>query len=100
MRQKRTELSMVDRQHTSAPRNAVDVNIACQMRKLLECMSKLATNIWVRLDELALAHEHRKSKRDLVELTEDLQKCTDVCASELYRLVLGLKEITSCRAHT
>lgn len=66
------------------------------MRKFLECMCKLATNIRVRLDELALAHENRKRKRDLVELAEDLQKGLDVCGSKLCRLVLEPSIMTSC----
>ena len=72
VRQERTELSMIDGQHTSAPRNGVNVDIACQMCKLLKRMRKLAANIRVRLNELALAQEHRKRERDLVEVTEDL----------------------------
>lgn len=81
------QLSVVNRQHTSAASHTIDVNIACHVRELLECMCQLATNIRVRLDELALAQKDRKSKSNLMKLAEDLQQCLDVRGSKLCMLI-------------
>jgi hypothetical protein len=74
---------VIDRQHAPASSDTVDVDITREVCKLLECMCQFATNIRVRLDELALPQEDGKGKGDLVEMAEDLQQSLDVRRSEL-----------------
>jgi hypothetical protein len=79
----RAQLGIVDRQHASALSYTVDVNVTRKVRKSLKRMCQFATNIRVRLDELALAQENRKGEGDLVELAENLQQSLDVRRSKL-----------------
>jgi hypothetical protein len=79
----RAKLSMINRKQTSAMGYTVDVDIARQMRELLERMCKLATYIRVGLDELTLAKEDGQGKGDLVKLAEDFQERLDVRRPEL-----------------
>jgi hypothetical protein len=50
---------------------AEHLSISRLMGEVLERVRKFSAHVRVGLDEMALAKEHRKRDRDLMEMTED-----------------------------